>query len=252
MINLILSHFLSCVILELKMKLDELSVFFPAYNEEGNIKKTVQSALKVLPSVAKKYEIIIVNDGSKDKTGAIADRLAKEISQVKVINHPQNCGYGEALKSGYYNAQYGWIACTDADGQFDFSEITKLLEKAKDCEVVIGYRINRQDSLLRKFNGWGWTVLVNLLFNLNVRDVDCSFKLVKREVIKKIPRLESTRGGMISPELLAKAKKAGFKIGEVGVHHYPRGTGGQTGANLRVIFQSFIDLFKLWKILRKK
>jgi len=234
------------------MKLDELSVFFPAYNEEGNLKKTVQDALKVLPSVAKKYEVIIVNDGSKDKTGVVADRLAAKDKKIRVIHHPQNRGYGEALKSGYYNAQYNWIVCTDADGQFDFSEISKLIEKTKDHEVVIGYRLSRQDSLLRKLNGWGWTILINLLFNLGARDVDCSFKLVKKDVIKKISRLESTRGGMISPELLAKAKKAGFRIGEVGVHHYPRGTGEQTGANLRVIAQSFVDLFKLWKILRKE
>lgn len=234
------------------MRLNELSVFFPAYNEEGNIENTVKKALKILPKIAKEYEVIVVDDGSKDKTGEIADRLAKEVKEIKVVHHRSNRGYGEALKSGYYNAKYGWIACTDADGQFDFSEITKLLEKTKSCEVIVGYRMDRQDSLLRKFNGWGWTMLVNFLLDLDVRDVDCSFKLVKKDVIKKIPRLESTRGGMISPELLAKAGKAGFKICEVGVHHYPRGAGEQTGANFRVIVRSFVDLFKLWRKLKKK
>jgi len=231
-------------------KIPSLSVFFPAYNEEGNIKSTVEKALVVLPDVADKYELIIVNDGSKDKTGEIAESLAKENKNIRVVHHPQNCGYGEALKSGFYNAKYEWIVCTDADGQFDFSEITKLWEKTDKAQVVIGYRINRRDSYLRKFNGWGWTILANLLLGINVRDVDCSFKLVKKEVIDKIPRLESVRGGMISPELLAKARKAGFNIDQVGVHHYPRLTGKQTGANLKVIIKSFIDLFKLWKKLR--
>jgi len=230
-------------------KVAELSVFFPAYNEEANLEKTIREALAVLKKIAQKYEVIIIDDGSKDQTGQIADRLAKNYRQIRVIHHPQNRGYGEALKSGYYQAQYRWIACTDSDGQFDFSEITKLLSKAEKFPVVVGYRLNRKDSLLRQINGWGWTFLANLLLGINVRDVDCAFKLVRKEVIEKIPHLESTRGGMISPELLVKAKNAGFKIAEVGVHHYPRAAGRQTGANLKVILRSFIDLFKLWKDL---
>lgn len=231
-------------------KIPEISVFFPAYNEEKNITKTVKEALQVLEEVADKYEIIIINDGSQDKTGEIVEGLAKENKFVKVIHHPQNKGYGEALKSGFYNARYNWIATIDADGQFDFSEITKLWEKTDSAQVVIGYRLNRQDSLIRKINGRGWTFLANLLLGVNVSDVDCAFKLVKKEVIETIPSLESTRGGMISPELLAKAKKAGFKIVQVGIHHYPRAAGEQTGANFKVILKSFIDLFKLWRKIK--
>lgn len=227
-------------------KLDGLSLFFPAYNEEGNIKNTVEKAIPVLKNIASKYELLIVDDGSKDKTGEIADKLAEEYSFIRVVHHHPNQGYGAALKSGFYNSKQEWIVFTDSDGQFDFSEVTRLIEKSGEADIVAGYRINRQDPLMRKIFGFGWTFLSRLLLDVGVRDVDCAFKLVKKKVIDTIPKLQSTRGGMISPELLGRAKKAGFKIVEVGVHHYPRKEGKQTGANLKVIFKSFMDLGKLW------
>jgi glycosyltransferase involved in cell wall biosynthesis len=224
-----------------------LSVFMPAFNEEANIEKTVKKTLEVLQGLSlKDYELLVIDDGSKDRTGEIVKNLQKKDKHIKLITHSPNKGYGEALKSGFYNAKFEWIAFTDSDGQLDFSEINKFLEKASGADLVVGYRINRQDPPLRKLNGWGWTLLSNTLLGIGVRDVDCAFKLVRKKVIDTIPRLESTRGGMISPELLAKAKKSGFKIVEVGVHHYSREAGVQTGANLRVIIQSFKDLFKLW------
>ena len=231
-------------------KLSELSLFFPAYNEEANLERVVGKAIPILKQVAKKYELIIVNDGSRDKTGEIAAKLAKRYPFIKIITHSPNQGYGAALKSGFYNSRYEWITFIDADGQFDFSEVTKLIGKAEEVDVVVGYRINRQDSFQRKLFGWGWTLLARLLLGIKVRDVDCAFKLIKKQVIETIPRLQSTRGAMISPELLAKAHKAGFKIVEVGVHHYPRGGGKQSGAELKVIFKSFFELGKLWWQIR--
>lgn len=227
-------------------KLSALSVFFPAYNEEPNIGATVSKAAAFLPKVARTWEIIVVNDGSKDKTGEIVKNLAGKDKRIRLITHSPNRGYGEALKSGLYRAKYDLIAFTDADGQFDITELAKLVAKIGKADLVAGYRIERQDPFVRKLFGWGWTKLANLLLGINVRDVDCGFKLLKKEIIKKIPRLESVRGGMISPELLAKAKKSGFKIAEVGVHHYPRAKGKQTGADIKVIFRSFADLGKLW------
>jgi len=227
-------------------KLKELSVFFPAYNEEANLENTVEKAIPVLEDVAEKYELIIVDDGSKDKTGEVAKRLAEKYSFIQVITHNPNQGYGAALRSGFYNSRLEWIVTVDSDGQFDFSEVDKLIERSKKADVVVGYRLNRQDSMIRKIFGWGWTLLANLLLGIKVRDVDCAFKLVNRKVIEGIPKLQSQRGGMISPELLGKARKAGFKVAEVGVHHYSRKEGKQTGANLKVIFKSFVDLGKLW------
>ena len=235
----------------------EISVFFPAFNEEGNIEKTVRTAKDVLLKVAGGWEIIVVDDGSKDRTREIAEKLAQNINrklpqgcEIKVISQ-ENKGYGGAVTTGFYNSKYEWIAFTDSDGQLDFSEISNFIAKQKErnADVVIGYRIDRSDPMIRKVFGWGWTLLANVFFGIGVRDVDCAFKLVRKEVIDKIPKLESMRGGMISPELLAKAKKAHFKIVEVPVHHFPRGSGEQTGANIRVIFKSFMDLFKLWRKL---
>jgi len=227
-------------------KLKGLSLFFPAYNEEANLAETVEKAVPVLKQVAEKYELLIINDGSKDKTQAVAEKLAKKYPFIKVITHNPNQGYGAALRSGFYNSKYPWIVFTDSDGQFDFSEVEKLIEKSAEADMVVGYRIVRQDSMTRKIFGWGWTFLANMLLGLKVKDIDCAFKLTKKEVIDKIPKLQSSRGGMISPELVGKARKAGFKIVEVGVHHYSRKEGKQTGANLKVIFKSFVDLGKLW------
>jgi len=227
-------------------KLSELSLFFPAYNEEGNVERTVEKAIPVLKQVAQKYEIIIIDDGSKDKTGLIAESLAKKHSFIRVIHHSPNQGYGGALKEGFYSAKYDWIVFTDIDGQFDFSEVEKLIGLTSQAEVIATYRLGRSDSFKRKFFGWGWTVLANIFLGINIRDVDSGFRMVRKSVIDKIPKLQSMRGGMINPELFARARKAGFKIAEVGVHHYPRREGKQSGAELKVIFKSFVDLGKLW------
>lgn len=235
------------------MEAKELSVFFPTYNEEANIKETVTKAVAVLNKVAKRWEIIVIDDGSTDKTGEIVEELIKKDSRLRMITHTPNRGYGAALKSGLYQAKYSFIAFTDADGQFDFSEITKFLnaQKKTEADLVVGYYLKRQVPFYRILGSkLLWQPAVDLLFGLKVRDIDCGFKLIKKEVIDKIPRLEAERGPFISSELLIKAKKAGFKITEVGIHHYPREAGKATGASLKVIFSGFFDLFRLRRKLR--
>jgi len=233
------------------MKIKELSVFFPAYNEEANIKATVEKAVEILPKVAKKWEIIVINDGSKDKTGEIVEGLIKKIKNLRMITHSPNRGYGGALQSGLYNAKYEWIAFTDADGQFDFSEIEKFIEKQKGtkADLVIGYYLKRQVPFFRIWGSKVWQAAVFLLFGLKARDIDCGFKLIRRQVIEQIPKLEAERGPFISSELLIKAKKMGFKIVQLGVHHYPRQAGAATGTSLKVIFSGLSDLLKLRKKL---
>ena len=228
------------------MKTKEISVFFPTFNEEGNISNTVQKAVEVLKNLGLKYEILIINDGSRDNTLKVSEDLASKNPNIRVINHPQNLGYGEALKSGFYNAKYDIIVYADGDGQFDFSEITRLLEKIDENDVVIGYRIKRQDPFLRKVFGKGWRLSIWTFFQLTLKDVDCGFKMVKRKVLQTIPHLESQRGAMINAELAIKAKKFGFKVTEVGVNHYPRLSGKPTGASVRVIIKSYLDLVRLW------
>lgn len=230
----------------------ELSVFFPSYNEEKEIENTVRKAKDILLKISKNWEIIIVNDGSKDKTLEIARNLAKSDKRVRVVNHPQNRGYGAAFKSGFYSAKYEWIAFTDADGQFDFSEIDKFYTKQKEAnaDLVIGYYEKRQVSKGKIITSKMWELVVFLFFGLHVKDIDCGFKLVRREVINNIDKLESERGAFISSEFLIKARKKGYKIVEVGVTHYPRETGVGTGRDIKVIVNSFKDLFALWKKLR--
>jgi glycosyltransferase involved in cell wall biosynthesis len=227
------------------MKMDSLSVFFPAYNEEANIVATVEKAISVLKNLEiKNWEIIIINDGSKDKTGEKAELLAKENKNVRVLNQP-NGGYGMALRAGYYYAKYPYIVYTDSDGQFDFSEVTRFIEKVDEADLIIGYRIKRSDPFIRLIFAKGWAISLFIFFGIWLKDVDCGFKMVNKKVLEKIPPLESTRGGMINAELIIKARNAGFKIVQVGVHHYPRIAGKPTGASLQVIIKSFVDLFKL-------
>jgi len=231
----------------------EISVFFPAYNEEANICQTVEKAVEVLKKLAKKWEIIVIDDGSKDKTGAIVKRLIKKEPKIRLITHTPNRGYGAALKSGFYNSQYEWIAFTDADGQFDFSEITKFFEKQKQtgADLVIGSYLKRAVPFYRIWGSKLWELAVFLLFGLKVKDIDCGFKLIRKKVIEEIPPLEAERGPFISSELLIKAKKKGFKIVQLGVHHYPRKAGKATGANLKVVLSGLKDLIKLKAKLSK-
>ena len=230
-----------------------LSVFFPCYNEEQTIEDTVKNAVSVLEKLNLEYEVLIINDGSSDKTAEVADFLAKSNPRIRVIHHQKNLGYGEALKSGFYNAKFDTICYNDGDGQFDFAEVEKFLGKIEDSDFVIGYRIKRKDHPIRSLFAKGWAVSLFLFFGLHLKDVDCGFKMIKKSVLEKIPRLESKRGGMINAELAIKIKKYGFKTTQVGVNHYPRTAGKPTGANLAVIINSYLDLLRLWwKFLDKK
>lgn len=230
----------------------EISVFFPVYNVEAQITETINRAFTVIPKLAQKYEIIAINDGCTDSTPEKLKNLIRKHPQLRIINHKFNRGYGAALKSGFYNSKYSWIAFTDSDGQFSITELPQLIELQKEtqADLVIGFYLKRAVSFQRKLNSWVWQLVVRILFGLHVRDIDCGFKLISKKVIDTIPRLESERGAFISSEFLIKAKKSGFKIVETGVHHYPRMEGEGTGAKLNVIIGSFIDLFKLWLKLR--
>lgn len=227
-----------------------LSVFLPAFNEEKDIARTVLQVRDILLKTAFEWELTVVNDGSKDKTRGIVEDLVNRDPRIKIINHDVNRGYGVSLKSGFYSARYPWISFMDSDGQFDFSEIKTFIKKQKEtgADLVVGYYKKRKVSYLKIITSKIWELLVFILFDLKVRDVDCGFKLVSKKVIEKIPKLESERGAFISSELLIKAKKAGFKIVEIPVTHYPARRVG-TGRKLNVIIQSFVDLIKLWRKL---
>jgi glycosyltransferase involved in cell wall biosynthesis len=231
-----------------------LSVVIPAYNEEANVATAVERVSQVVQSLDMEYEIIVVNDGSRDRTGEIARELQTRIPHMKLVEHFPNRGYGGALKAGFAAAQYDWIAFTASDNQFDLAEISSLLARSTEADIVSGYRTNRQDPLIRKLNALGWNSVVRLLFGFLSRDIDCGFKLFRRELLDHI-HVESN-GAMIDTEFLAGARARGYKIADVPVTHLPRQAGHPTGANLKVILKAFRDLvrfrLRLWRELAKE
>jgi glycosyltransferase involved in cell wall biosynthesis len=223
-----------------------LSIFFPAYNEEENIAATIKTATRVAeesPYIAA-YEIIIVDDGSKDRTAAFARELSNVNPSVRVISHEINKGYGAALKTGLDAARMDYIFFTDADLQFDIVELQNLLVHIPDYDVVVGYRAPRQDPWMRLLNARGWNMLNRLLFGLHIRDIDCAFKIFKRSLIQNL-ELKS-EGAMINAEILIKLKREGVAIKEAPVSHLPRRAGSPTGAKPSVIFRALREMVTLY------
>ncbi len=219
-----------------------VSVFFPAYNEEANIGALCLKTAGVLKKIASNWEVIAVDDGSRDRTVAVVQGLTRKDKRIRVVSHKINQGYGAAVKTGFKSAKLDWVFFTDGDGQFDVAEMERFLPFLGDHDLVVGYRIDRADPTHRKLNAWAWGTLVRTLFGLRgVRDIDCAFKFVRRSMFKTF-KLETT-GAMISTELLVKAQKNGFRLTEIGVKHYPRRAGVQTGAKLSVIARAFKELF---------
>lgn len=225
-------------------KLSSVSLIFPAYNEELNIRAAVLKGREALGNYAQKLEIIIVNDGSVDRTAAIIDELAGEDADIVPMHHAKNLGYGAAVCTGFYRATGDYIFFSDSDMQFDLGEIGKLVQWIDRYDIVAGYRAKRADPWPRKLNAWAWNRLVRLMLGIKVRDIDCAFKLFRRAIFDTI-KLDSA-GAMVNTELLARATKHGFTIREVAVTHYPRKQGSQTGANPKVILKAFKELFRLY------
>ena len=236
------------------------------YNEEGNIDQAVTSALAVLADVTDQHEVIVVDDGSRDRTGAIADRLAAANPRVRVVHHSVNRGYGAALRSGFQAATNPLVVLVDGDNQFDLGELPVLLRALAPSkveglapsgvdwpgrfDVVSGYRITRHDPAVRRLYAFMYNRMARVLFRIPVRDVNCGFKLYRRDLLERLlPQLRST-GALINVEILARARKLGATVTEVGVHHFPRETGQPTGGNPAVIVRAFKELLELWRELR--
>jgi len=212
----------------------DISFFCPVHNEEGNLERTVANFAEALQRYAGAFEIVIIDDGSSDATGRIADRLAERNDLVKVVHHPASRGYGAALRSGFAHAtRYGHVFYTDGDGQFNGSDLGELLRVADGTNVVVGYRLRRRDGLHRKVQSWVYRTLVGTVFGMQVRDVNCSMKLIPRRALDAIDLRSDSF--FIDAELLLRLRDAGFRIDEVGVHHFPRRAGRSSGTNLRFI-----------------
>lgn len=221
--------------------MNNISFFLPAYNEADNLSKQVAIVYRYLKKRFKKYEIIIINDGSNDNTGDIAQNLSKKYKNIKIITHKKNKGYGAALVSGFKYSRYEMVAFTDADLQYDINDLTNMIEKIKDYDCIIGYRKQRE-TLFRKFNARAWSILIYFLFKYNFKDIDCAFKLFKKKIINNI-QIESF-GAMASAELLIKISDKKIKILEIPVRHRPRQAGNASGGNPKVILRAFYELLK--------
>jgi glycosyltransferase involved in cell wall biosynthesis len=220
-----------------------ISVFFPCYNEQDNVAKVAEQAIGVLDGLHADYEILIVDDGSSDHTAEVADRMAAANPRVRVVHHPRNRGYGAALQSGFRAATKELVFYTDGDAQFDLNELPPLLPLMKEFDIVSCYRMDRKDTPFRKLGGWLWTKMNGMLFSLNLRDIDCAFKLYKRTIFDHIT-MES-QGALIDTEILARAARKGYKITQRGVHHYPRTAGRETGGSPKVMLRAFKEVIQL-------
>lgn len=227
-------------------RLPSLSFFFPAYNEEGNVEAVVHDALATLPRFADDIEVIVVDDGSRDRTPELADALAATDPRVSVVHHRPNRGYGGAVRSGLLASRKAFIFYTDGDRQFHLDDLDRLTSAIEGVDAVIGYRLKRRDPWRRRFTAWVYNRLIRILFGSTIRDVDCAFKLFRREVFERVP-LDRVRsdGAFFSAELLLTLRNAGIQMREVPIPHYPRTVGENTGASVKITLKAMRDLLRL-------
>ena len=223
-----------------------LSVFFPAYYDEGNIGKVVESAVKVLEELKlKDYEVVVIEDGSPDKTGEVADAMAAKYEKVRVIHHEKNMGYGATLKDGFTSAKLDYVFYTDGDNQFDLNELKRFVALVPFADMIVGYRKKKQYSLYRKFTSLSYNYLLKLIFGLDYWDIDCAFKLFRRDLFDKITI--NSVDAFIDAEIMLKAKLLGYTSIEMGVTHLPRVDGVSTGARPSVILRTIKEVFEYRK-----
>lgn len=233
-------------------RVSSLSIVIPSYNEEASVGATVRGISSAVRATGLPHEIVAVNDGSRDGTGAAIRALMPEIAELRLVEHHPNRGYGGALRAGFDAARFEWIAFLPGDNQFDPADLHRLLAETRRADIVSGYRADRQDALVRKANAFGWNLVVGLLFGRLCRDLDCGFKVFRHAVLDRVTITSS--GAMIDTELLAGARARGFVIADLAVTHLPRRGGHPTGANPGVILRAFRDLarfrVRLWRELQ--
>lgn len=222
-----------------------LSLCLPAYNEEANIEDTLDAACAILPEFTEQFEVVVVDDGSRDETSDRVAAYGRHDPRVRLVRHSHNRGYGAAVTSALRAARGELLVFTDADGQFSLLDLPNLLVRLRDCDAVFGYRYRRADPWHRRFNAWAWNRLIRACLGVRVTDLDCAFKLFRRPVIEHL-HMTST-GAAINAEILVQCVRGGVRFQEVPVAHYPRTQGSPTGAAWRVIARAFRELPQLWK-----
>ena len=229
-----------------------IGIFFPAFNEEENIGPLLDEAVTELAKLANSFEIVVVDDGSADRTAEIVRGYAERHPQVRLVSHPMNLGYGHALRTGFTSTRGDAVALIDGDRQFRIADLALLLERWDDADVIVGYRIVRADPRVRLFIARVYKTVLRSLFSLGVRDIDCGFKLFKRNVVDAITPQLVSRSAFISPEIVIRSQLAGYKIVEVGVPHHPRIAGTAHGATPKVIARTLGEIYRLRRSLGRR
>jgi len=225
-----------------------ISIVLPALNEAANIERAVESAAGAARALGLDPEVIVVDDGSSDGTGSVLAAMRESHPELRVETHSENRGYGCALRTGFAAASAGLVFYTDADNQFDVTELGRLLPLATANDLVVGYRIDRADPRPRLIAAWGYNRLANLLFRTGLRDVDCAFKLMRRDSLERL-RLSSSEF-FIDTEMIAKARQLGMEIAEVGVTHYPRAA-GETTVRASHVLHTLRDIVAMWRPIHR-
>ena len=225
-----------------------LSIVLPAYNEEGNIERVVRDSAAAAADLAPPYEVVVVDDGSRDRTGEILARLSGEMgARLRVVRHPANEGYGAALRDGFRATTGDLVFYTDSDNQFDLRELADILPLMKDVDAVLGYRVGRQDPWMRRAVSGGFNRLSSAALGMNVRDLNCSFKLFRGDLIRALP-IEST-DFFVDTEIVARLHRAGWRYVQRGVRHYPR-TAGRSTVRASDVPRTLLSLARMWRRLR--
>ncbi len=218
----------------------EISAVLPAFNEQDNLERSVSRLDEVLKTAATAHEIIVVDDGSRDQTAQVLARGKAAFPALRVVSHAVNQGYGAAVRSGFAVARFEWVFMMEADNQFDPADIKLLLERAERADIVAGYRRKREDPPLRRLNAWAFFTVVRLLFGRLAKDVNCAYKLIRRNLLMGMEL--TSNGALINTELFVRARQQGARVVEVPVRHFPRTSGKQTGAHPRVVLRAFMEL----------
>ncbi|MCL5970080.1 MAG: glycosyltransferase family 2 protein [Patescibacteria group bacterium] len=224
-------------------KIKNLSIFFPAYNDSQILPLLIKKTIKTAGGVSNKFEIIVVDDGSKDNTVEVVEDLMKKFPFIRLVKHKKNSGYGSSLSTGFKNAKYDWVFYTDGDGQYDPSELSKLVDKIDSkTDVVNGYKIGRSDNFTRRLVGHTYNTFVHRFYDIPISDIDCDFRLIRKSYIEKLKI--NSRSGTVCLELILKLKDKGARFKEVGVNHYPRPYGKSEFFKFRNILKTLIDNIK--------
>jgi glycosyltransferase involved in cell wall biosynthesis len=232
------------------LALGGVSAIVPAHDEEAAIGAVVHALARELPRIASRFEVIVVDDGSTDRTGAVLAALRRSVPHLRVVRHDANRGYGAALRSGFAAARHGWVLLIDGDGQMDPGQLRELVAALDGHDGVIGYRARRADAWMRRVNTAAWNGAVRWLFGLATRDVNCAFKLLPTELVQE--EALCADGAVISAEILVRAARAGYRLAEVPIAHRPRRSGRASGARPGVVARAGLELARLYWRLRSE